>query len=264
MTDRQRFCLSVLVVWTILVLAAEVGLLVRRHLQENAPENAIRKVIATDLSKNVARQTPTRHGKLPLGKEKGLAAGLAELKQQQKLFGTPEAMFGVVKGNYLVELFVDTQLKVEITERGSSWSSPRFDHPLPFPAETARPQQRLKLKGDYMFVIRMFMLRYLPVPGQFKFNLGYRKLSDDPTYEIPVDATLTFTPEQATWLEESDGAVTEAENGVILRLASGSAQKLKQAGTFVYRAFIYPDARMRRVARGGRIASKPLVVRVGP
>jgi hypothetical protein len=264
MTITKRDALATLAVFVALVLLTEVVARMPRFWREGREDQV--RISLTDLLASSRGGKGTRYESLPMGKADGLEAGRARLAKWEALAPTPEALFPLLSKNYLVEFFVDKFVHVSITEHGSSWSSARLETPNPLDGSPHRPPEQVLTQGDaYAYVTRLYMLEYLPVRGAFKLNLAFRKLSGDPRHPLAGDENVRFAPEQADErFESSGGSTSRGEGGVKDKIAWNEAAKAEDAGTFVYRAFVYPDRRLRRTLRGGYWASEPVVLRVFP
>ena len=108
------------------------------------------------------------------------------------------------------------------------------------------------------------MLEYLPVRGSFKANLAWRKLSDDPAYVPDLSVNLRFTPGESDERIEFGSSTTEGEGGVADKMGWARTRDAEELGTYVYRAFVFPDRWMRETLRGGFMASDPVIIRVVP
>jgi hypothetical protein len=205
---------------------------------------------------------------LPIGKEAGVEQGRARLRALQEFAPTPDAFFPIFARNYLIACYIDERTEVEIDD-DHGVDSPRrtmmtnLDAPMPSVGSRVEPvEQRFVQWRDVSVVIRLHMLEYLPVAGGFVANVGVKRLSDDPAF-VPGDrGQLRFAPWEADDRRQCGSSSGSGEGGVVDRKVWDQPLKLRHVGAFALRGFVFPDRQLRRVARGGFIASEPVILRV--
>ena len=279
MSITKKDCLATLTIFVILVFGTEIHeRLPKWRLM--GPDQGAERMIQDQVVKDLVLQDsdmayslglvrgPYDH--LPIGKADGVDAGRERLRKLQEVFPTPEAFFPILSKNYLLECFVDKTLYVRINEDNGrdgaiGGRGLRLETPLPFDRTSSRILEQKLIQGeDYQFVARLVMVEYLPVRGGFKANVALKHLSDDPSF-LPSDVDVgRLRPEDFDDRGKCMFTTHKGGGGVVDKTMWGRPKKMRKVGTFALRGFVFPGRRLREIARGGFLASEPVIIRVLP